>query len=70
MCPAAFGNTMLAACKSNLLFGTSILSDLNTVAMIDMEEVNLDKEVRFAMSCSGDTAVGYRDECVFYEYVS
>jgi len=69
-CPGMPDNTMLAACKSNLLFGTSILSDLNTVAMIDMEEVNLDKEVRFAMSCSGDTAVGFRNECVFYEYQS
>jgi len=65
-CPGLANNNIVAARKSNLLFGTSIIADFNEVALIDMEAVNLDKTVRFGMTVGGDTAIGFRTEIIYW----
>ena len=65
-CPGMPDNTIVAARKSNLHFGTSLVDDLNKVAMLDMEQTTLDRNVRFHMSISGDTAIGFEGEAVYY----
>ena len=45
----AADDTIIAAEKSNLFFGTSLLSDLNNISVLDMQEINGSMNVRVVM---------------------
>lgn len=45
----AADDTIIAAEKSNLFFGTSLLSDLNNISVLDMQEIDGSQNVRVVM---------------------
>ena len=65
-CPGLADNTMVAARKSNMHFGSSILSDFTSVYLLDQEPVTGQKIVNVAITFSGDTAIGFENEAVYY----
>lgn len=65
-CPGMPDDTMVAARKSNMHFGTSIMSDFTNVLLLDQELVTGQKIVNFSMTFSGDTTVGVEGDAVYY----
>lgn len=65
-CPGLADNTMVAARKSNMHFGTSIMSDYTNVLLLDQEPITGQKVVNLTMTFSGDTAIGFENEAVYY----
>ena len=59
-------NRMVLAEKSNLFFGTSLLSDHQTVQLLDMANIDGSKNVRFVMRYSAGTQVGIAADTVVY----
>jgi len=57
---------MVAAAKSNLHFGTSLLSDQNEVKTIDMSPIDGSRNVRFVMRMSAGVQYAFGAEIVFY----
>jgi hypothetical protein len=66
VCPGMPENTMIFAQKSNLWFGTNELSQWNSIDVIDMEPVNLDKTVRFNATFFAGTNYGWGNEIAAY----
>jgi hypothetical protein len=66
VCPGMPANTMIFAQKSNLWFGTNELSQWNSIDVIDMEPVNLDKTVRFNATFFAGTNYGWGNEIAAY----
>jgi len=48
-CRGAADDMIIAAEKSNLFFGTSLISDLNNVSVLDMQEIDGSQNVRVVM---------------------
>jgi hypothetical protein len=59
-------NFMMAAEKSNLFFGTSLLSDLNEVRVIDMSEIDGSQNIRVIMRFLAGVQYGFGSEIVLY----
>ena len=59
-------NRMVAAQKSNLFFGTGLLSDHNEVKLIDMADIDGSKNVRFVMRYTAGVQYGIASDIVYY----
>jgi hypothetical protein len=59
-------NFMMAAQKSNLYFGTGLLSDHNEVKVIDMSEIDGSQNVRIVMRFTAGVQYGFGSEIVLY----
>jgi len=59
-------NKMVAAQKSNLFFGTGLLSDHNEVKLLDMSMLDGSDNVRVIMRYTAGTTVGIASDVVLY----
>tara|TARA_R100001086_G_scaffold86465_1_gene42204 strand:- start:4001 stop:4930 length:930 start_codon:yes stop_codon:yes gene_type:complete len=59
-------NTAMAAQKSNLYFGTGLLSDHNEVKVIDMADIDGSQNVRIVMRYTAGVQYGISEEIVYY----
>jgi hypothetical protein len=59
-------NTMMVAQKSNLWFGTNKTSDLNSVKIKDMSDVDLSDNVRFSVKYFAGVQYGWGNEIALY----
>lgn len=57
---------MVASQKSNLFFGTGLLSDHNEVKIIDMADIDGSKNVRFVMRYTAGVQYGVASDIVYY----
>ena len=57
---------MVAAQKSNLYFGTGLISDHNEVKLIDMADIDGSKNVRFVMRYTAGVQYGIASDIVYY----
>ena len=64
--PGLAANTMVAAQKSNLFFGTGLLSDHNEVKLIDMADIDGSQNVRVVMRMTAGVIHGVGSEVVLY----
>ena len=63
-------NTMIATLKSNLFFGTGLLSDHNEVKVLDMADIDGSKNVRFIMRYTAAVNYGVVEDIVTYGIVN
>lgn len=66
VCPGIAANTMYMAQPSNLWFGTWLESDMNQVALLDMEEKDLSQNVRFSTRFYAGAQLGITSEIAAY----
>ena len=66
LCPGMSDNTIVAAQKSNLHFGTGLLSDFNEVKVLDMSNIDGSQNYRIIMRYTGGTVVGINSDVVYY----
>lgn len=59
-------NKAIAAEKSNLFFGTGLLSDINEVKVIDMADIDGSQNVRIVMRMTGGVQYGTVEDIVTY----
>jgi hypothetical protein len=59
-------NKMVAAQKSNLFFGTGLLSDSNEVRVLDMGDLDGSQNVRVIMRFTAGVQYGFSPEIVYY----
>jgi hypothetical protein len=59
-------NTMMAAQKSNLYFGTGLLSDHNEVKLLDMGDLDGSQNVRAIMRFTSGVQYGIGSDIVLY----
>ena len=59
-------NTAMAAEKSNLYFGTGLLSDHNEVKVIDMADIDGSQNVRLVMRFTAGVQYGIGADIVLY----
>ena len=59
-------SSMMAAQKSNLFFGTGLLSDHNEVRVLDMAELDGSQNVRVIMRFTGAVQMGINSDVVIY----
>ena len=57
---------MMAAQKSNLYFGTGLLSDHNEVKLIDMADIDGSQNVRLVMRFTAGVQMGIAEDIVIY----
>jgi len=57
---------IVAAQKSNLHFGTGLLSDYNEVRVIDMANIDGSQNYRIIMRYTGGTTFGIGSDIVYY----
>jgi hypothetical protein len=69
-CPGMSDDTMAFYQKSNLWFGTNLLDQWNTVAVLDMYAHDLSDNVRFAASFFAGVQYGFGNEIAFYQYTA
>ncbi len=60
-------NTAVAAQKSNLYFGTGLLSDHNEVRVLDMAEIDGSQQVRVVMRFTAGVQTGIGSDIVLYK---
>ena len=66
MCPGLGANKVVAAQKSNLFFGTGLMSDYNTVKVLDMADLDGSQNFRIIMRYTAGTQVGVLSDVVYY----
>ena len=66
MCPGMGDSAVVAAQKSNLFFGTGLLSDYNEVKVIDMANIDGSQNYRVIMRYTGGTQIGILSDVVYY----
>jgi hypothetical protein len=66
VCPGLPDNHMLMAQKSNLWFGTNILSDWNEVKVLDMTDLDASDNVRFRARFFAGVQYGFGSEIAAY----
>jgi hypothetical protein len=66
MCPGLGANKVVAAQKSNLFFGTGLMSDYNTVKVLDMADLDGSQNFRIIMRYTAGTQVGILSDVVYY----
>lgn len=59
-------DTMVATLKTNLYFGTGLLSDYNEVKVLDMADLDGSQNVRFIMRYTAGVQIGVLEDVVFY----
>lgn len=57
---------MVATTKENLVFGTSLMSDLQEIKVIDMENIDGSDNVRFIMKMTAGVQYAYGADVVYY----
>lgn len=65
-CPGMSANKIVAAQKSNLFFGTGLLSDYNEVKVLDMADLDGSQNFRIIMRWTGGTQFGIGQDIVYY----
>ena len=66
LCPGMASSTVVAAQKSNLFFGTGLLSDYNEVKVIDMANIDGSQNYRIIMRYTAGTQIGILSDVVYY----
>jgi len=66
LCPGMPNSTVVAAQKSNLHFGTGLLSDYNEVRVLDMANIDGSQNYRIIMRYTGATVFGIGSDIVLY----
>jgi hypothetical protein len=66
LCPGMAASTVVAAQKSNLHFGTGLLSDYNEVKVLDMSNIDGSQNFRIIMRYTADTTFGIGSDIVYY----
>ena len=66
VCPGMAANKIVAAQKSNLHFGTGLLSDYNEVRVIDMAPIDASQNYRVAMRFTSGVNFGIGQDIVYY----
>jgi hypothetical protein len=66
MCPGLGASKIVAAQKSNLFFGTGLLSDYNEVKVIDMANIDGSQNYRIVMRYTAGTQFGIGQDIVYY----
>jgi hypothetical protein len=66
LCPGLGANKVVAAQKSNLFFGTGLMSDYNTVKVLDMADLDGSQNFRIIMRYTAGTQVGILSDVVYY----
>ena len=66
VCSGLSDNTMIAAQKSNLFFGTGLLADHNEVKLIDMADLDGSQNVRVVMRFTSAVQYGIGADIVYY----
>jgi hypothetical protein len=64
--PGMPDNSIVAAQKSNLFFGTGLLSDYNEVKVIDMANIDGSQNYRIVMRYTAGTQFGIGSDIVYY----
>lgn len=65
-CPGMPSNIMIAAQKSNLFFGTALLSDKNEVKVLDMADLDGSQNVRVIMRYTAGVQYGIASDITIY----
>jgi hypothetical protein len=66
LCPGMSDNKIVATLKSNLHFGTGLLSDFNEVKVLDMSNIDGSQNYRIIMRYTAGTVVGINSDVVYY----
>ena len=66
MCPGMSANQVVAAQKSNLFFGTGLLSDYNEVKVLDMANIDGSQNYRVIMRFTSGVQFGIAQDIVYY----
>ena len=66
LCPGLSDNKIVAAQKSNLFFGTGLLSDYNQVKVLDMADLDGSQNYRIIMRYTAATQFGIGQDIVYY----
>jgi len=66
LCPGMTANYMVAAQKSNLYFGTGLLSDHNEVRVLDMANLDGSQNYRVIMRYTAGTQFGIADDIAIH----
>jgi len=66
MCPGLSANKVVAAQKSNLFFGTGLLSDYNEVRVLDMANIDGSQNYRIIMRYTAGVQFGIAQDIVYY----
>jgi len=66
VCPGMSADTMFAAQRSNLYFGTGLLNNLNEVKVIDMQDIDGSQNCRFVMRFTAGVQYGISEDLVYY----
>ena len=67
MCPGLPNNAMVAAQKSNLFFGTGLMSDYNEVRILDMADLDGSQNFRVIMRYTADTVYGIGEDIAIHK---
>jgi hypothetical protein len=65
-CPGMASSTMVAAQKSNLFFGTGLLSDYNEVRVLDMANLDGSQNFRIIMRYTAGTQIGIASDIAYH----
>ena len=66
LCPGMSASKVVAAQKSNLFFGTGLMSDYNTVKVLDMSNIDGSQNYRVVMRYTAGTQFGIGSDIVYY----
>ena len=66
LCPGMSDSKIVAAQKSNMFFGTGLLSDYNEVKVLDMSDIDGSQNFRIIMRYTAGTQVGILSDVVYY----
>ena len=66
LAPGMSANSIVAAQKSNLFFGTGLLSDYNEVRVLDMANIDGSQNYRIVMRYTAATQFGVGQDIVYY----
>ena len=66
LCPGMAASKIVAAQKSNLFFGTGLLSDYNEVRVLDMANIDGSQNYRVIMRYTAGTQFGIGQDIVYY----
>ena len=66
LCPGLGASKVVAAQKSNLFFGTGLLSDYNEVRVLDMANLDGSQNYRIIMRYTAGTQFGIAQDIVYY----
>jgi hypothetical protein len=67
LCPGLPASAMVAAQKSNLFFGTGLMSDYNQVKVLDMEDLDGSQNFRVIMRYTADTVFGIGNDIAIHK---